>query len=133
MKKTISSSLSFTILMIYSVFAVSDSGNRNVQTKLSELVTKLQKDEELVGFGAMVFHQQKLIAETVSGERKIDSGVALSLTDQWHIGSVTKSVTATMIGRLVETGQLNWQTTVADIFTKEVKSGEIAKSWRRAT
>ena len=133
MNKITTNLLSVAVLMFYSVFAVSESGNRNVQTQLSELVTELQKDEELVGMGAMVFHQQLLIAETVSGERKIDSGVALSLSDQWHIGSVTKSVTATMIGRLVEAGQLNWQTTVADIFTKEVKSGEIAKSWRRAT
>lgn len=38
----------------------------------------------------------------VDGERAIDSHVATSSEDKWHIGSVTKSMTATLVARLVE-------------------------------
>jgi CubicO group peptidase (beta-lactamase class C family) len=36
------------------------------------------------------------------------------MDDRWHIGSCTKSITATMIGVLVEQGTLSWDATVAD-------------------
>ena len=50
------------------------------------------------------------------GERKRGSSVPVSLDDQWHLGSDTKAMTSTVIARLVERGQLKWDTTLGEIF-----------------
>lgn len=51
----------------------------------------------------------------VDGERAIDSRVTASSDDKWHIGSITKSMTATLVARLVEAKAVRWDDTVADL------------------
>jgi CubicO group peptidase (beta-lactamase class C family) len=50
------------------------------------------------------------------GERKRGTDVPVGLDDQWHLGSDGKAMTSTLIARLVERGQLTWDTTLGDIF-----------------
>ena len=68
---------------------------------LADLVTVLRKEHKLVGLAAMVMVDGKVMSSAAEGERKKGSGVPLELSDRWHLGSITKSITATMIGRLV--------------------------------
>ena len=51
----------------------------------------------------------------VDGRRAVNRPVAVEPTDQWHLGSVTKSITATLVARLVEAGALSWHSTIGDI------------------
>lgn len=44
----------------------------------------------------------------VAGERAEGSGVAATTADLWHIGSITKSMTATLVARMVEAGRVRW-------------------------
>src|SRR5262249_44587426 len=53
----------------------------------------------------------------VDGERQIGSGIAARDGDLWHIGSITKSMTATLVARLVEDGALNWEDRVGDVLS----------------
>jgi CubicO group peptidase (beta-lactamase class C family) len=48
----------------------------------------------------------------VSGERELGSGMLVTQVDRWHIGSITKSMTATLVARLVESGRLSWDQTL---------------------
>jgi CubicO group peptidase (beta-lactamase class C family) len=50
------------------------------------------------------------------GVRKRGSEVPVGLDDLWHLGSDTKAMTSTLIARLVERGQLRWDSTLAEIF-----------------
>jgi CubicO group peptidase (beta-lactamase class C family) len=50
------------------------------------------------------------------GVRKRGTEIPVTLTDQWHLGSDTKAMTATLMARLVERGQLKWDTTLAEVF-----------------
>lgn len=50
------------------------------------------------------------------GVRKRGTEIPVTLTDQWHLGSDTKAMTATLIARLVERGRLRWDTTLAEVF-----------------
>lgn len=50
------------------------------------------------------------------GERKQGSGVAVTEHDLWHIGSCTKSMTATLLARYVERGELEWDAPLAPLF-----------------
>lgn len=51
----------------------------------------------------------------VEGRRSADAATAVAPTDQWHIGSDTKSMTATLAARLVEAGRLEWTSTVGQV------------------
>ena len=50
------------------------------------------------------------------GVRKRGTEIPVTLADQWHLGSDTKAMTATLIARLVERGQLKWDVTLAEVF-----------------
>ena len=51
----------------------------------------------------------------VDGLRAADAKTQVALADQWHIGSCTKSMTATLAARLVEAGHIKWEATVGQI------------------
>lgn len=48
------------------------------------------------------------------GEREVGGGVAVTNDDLWHVGSITKSMTATLVARLVESGVVGWDDTVGE-------------------
>jgi CubicO group peptidase (beta-lactamase class C family) len=83
---------------------------------LAGQITELRKENKLVGLAAMVMVDGKVMASAADGERKIHSGVPIELGDRWHLGSNTKSVTATMIARLIESGQMKWTDTIGERF-----------------
>ncbi|KMK67408.1 serine hydrolase [Puniceibacterium sp. IMCC21224] len=49
----------------------------------------------------------------VAGVRARGTDVAISPQDQWHIGSNAKSMTATLVARLVEADVIHWDDTIA--------------------
>jgi CubicO group peptidase (beta-lactamase class C family) len=53
------------------------------------------------------------------GERKRRSGVAVTEQDLWHVGSCGKSMTATLMARLVERGQLEWDAPLTPVFAAQ--------------
>jgi CubicO group peptidase (beta-lactamase class C family) len=96
---------------------------------LAELVTDLRAEHHLVGLAAMVLVDGKLQAAAAQGERKSGSGVPVQIGDFWHIGSITKSITATMIARLVESKKLDWSDTVGQHFP----DATIHEQWKPVT
>jgi len=50
------------------------------------------------------------------GVRKAGNATPVAIDDQFHIGSCTKSMTATLVAMLVEEGRLRWDTTISDVF-----------------
>lgn len=96
---------------------------------LSELVPTLRKENKLVGLAAMVKVDGEVAGSAVDGERKTGSGVKLTIDDQWHLGSITKSITATMIARLVEAGKMDWADTVGASFP----DASIHEDWKPVT
>jgi CubicO group peptidase (beta-lactamase class C family) len=52
----------------------------------------------------------------VVGVRKRSTEVPVTLADLWHLGSDGKAMTSTLIARLVERGQLRWDSTLAGVF-----------------
>src|SRR5262249_36240094 len=97
--------------------------------RLAELVGNLRKENKLGGLAAVVMGDGKVEASADSGERKIHSGVPVEIGDRWHLGSITKSVTATMIARLVESGKMKWTDTVGERF----RDDKIHDDWKPVT
>jgi CubicO group peptidase (beta-lactamase class C family) len=50
------------------------------------------------------------------GVRKRGTEIPVALDDLWHLGSDGKAMTSTLIARLVERGQLKWDSTLTEIF-----------------
>ena len=51
----------------------------------------------------------------IAGERLAGSGIPVSAQDIWHLGSITKSMTATLVARLVELDAVRWDDTVGEV------------------
>lgn len=96
---------------------------------LASLITDLRKETKLVGLAAMVMVDGQVMATSADGERKKGSGVPIELGDRWHLGSVTKSITATMIARLVESGQMQWSESIGERFPE----ASIHEDWKPVT
>ncbi|WP_454715223.1 serine hydrolase domain-containing protein [Caulobacter segnis] len=64
-----------------------------------------------VGFG----YRGRKPTVLADGLRSADAEVAVAPGDAWHIGSDTKSMTATLVARLVEAGRLQWTTTIGEV------------------
>jgi CubicO group peptidase (beta-lactamase class C family) len=120
------------ILAFYSCnsFASETSPKLNIKKILKKVIDEKREAAELVGLGAIVVQDGKVIGLSVSGERKKGSGSLITPSDLWHIGSITKSFTATMMARLIEKGDLSWDTSIKDVFPDDNK---IHSEWNDVT
>ncbi len=87
-----------------------------MDASLAELIAQLRQQKKLVGLAATVIVDGHVVATAADGKRKSGSDVPVQIGDRWHLGSITKSITATMIARLVESGRMQWTETVGARF-----------------
>jgi CubicO group peptidase (beta-lactamase class C family) len=80
--------------------------------------------------GAIV-RSNRVVGIGVVGVRKQGITEPVTLNDKWHHGSLTKSMTATLAGILVDEGRLTWQTKLADVFPVEAAS--MHAQWKTVT
>ena len=110
--------------------AESNTTQADLNQALQKIVSEHRSELGVVGFGAMMMRDGEIIASAVDGEREHGSDVALSVEDKWHVGSITKSFTATLIGRLVEQGVLSWETSIGEVFPEQTS---MDSRWRWVT
>ncbi len=92
---------------------------------------EIRKEHGLPGIAAAAIRHGKVVVNAASGVRKLGSEEAVTTDDQWHLGSCTKSMTATVAGMLVDEGRISWHTTIGDVFP-ELK-GSMNPFWRTVT
>jgi CubicO group peptidase (beta-lactamase class C family) len=83
---------------------------------VSQVLAPVRDEHHLPGLIGAVLIGHRLAAIGTVGIRKIGSPDPLRVTDQVHIGSCTKAMTATVIGMLVEEGKLSWGSTIGEVF-----------------
>lgn len=83
---------------------------------LIAVLEPIRKKHNLPALAAAVVTSQGLEAQAVTGYRRRDCAVPATTNDLWHLGSNTKAMTATLAARLIERGQLSWQTTPVVVF-----------------
>lgn len=74
----------------------------------------------LPALAAAYVYESKKPVIGIYGRRVIDGDEPIQLTDKFHIGSCTKSMTAVLAAMSVESGKLRWESTLAEVF-KDVK------------
>lgn len=77
------------------------------QALLDDRVARLRDDTGLTAVAVAVMLDGELVAAAVSGERRRGGGVPVTIDDRWHIGSITKSMTATLLAVLEDDGRLS--------------------------
>lgn len=84
--------------------------------RITDLLAPIQTKHDLPALGAAVVNQEGLVSVGVVGVRKRGDETPATIDDRFHIGSNTKALTATLLGRLIEEGALRWDTNVGMMF-----------------
>jgi CubicO group peptidase (beta-lactamase class C family) len=85
--------------------------------ELGQLLSTYNESVRAPAWAAAVVKDGKVIAVAGTGVRSKESGAPLDVdTALFHWGSISKSVTATMLAGLVEDGALSWNSTLASVF-----------------
>lgn len=108
----------------------SNKHSQAIRDVSSQLVPVLAQ-HELPGMVAAVLHNDRTVALGAAGIRRRGSPEKIAISDQFHIGSCTKAMTATLCAMLVEEGKLSWQTTLGQVFPELVK--RMAPGYREVT
>lgn len=95
------------------------------------LLEQLRKKHDLPALAAAIISSDKIYALEAVGSRRFDKEIPVTKDDQFHIGSCTKSMTATLIGMLVEAKKLKWNTTLLSLFPEWKDS--MNKAYRNVT
>ena len=84
------------------------------QIDLKEVLAPVVSSNQLPALAAIVFDDQKVIASGAIGVRKFGDPTLVTIEDSFHLGSLTKAMTATLAARIVERGDISWTTTVKE-------------------
>jgi CubicO group peptidase (beta-lactamase class C family) len=96
---------------------------------LTTILENIQRQTGAPALAAAVLQNGALLEAAAVGERALGAGVKVQPDDAFHIGSLSKSVTATMLAKLVEDGVLRFDSTLEQLFA----SANIHPSLRRVT
>ena len=85
-------------------------------TALETFVHESRRAQQLPGLAVVIARSDGQPQVYVSGERRIGKGDPIMPDDRMHLGSLTKAITATVIGALVERGRMTPETTISQVF-----------------
>ncbi len=87
------------------------------QTDVSTDLETIRANRNMPGLSAMVIKQGHILAQGATGVRREGSSTPLLVTDPINLGSLHQvDDCATIAGRLVDRGIINWDTRVRDLF-----------------
>ena len=98
---------------------------------LQDFVHAERRAHQLPGLAAVVVRSDGTPRVYVSGERRIGKGDPIAAADRMHLGSLTKSITATLVGALAEKGVMTLDTAIAQVFPE--LSPKMQPSYRHVT
>jgi CubicO group peptidase (beta-lactamase class C family) len=99
--------------------------------EIGEALEGIRKRDKLPGLIAGHFTLAGEEELGAVGFRRAGSEDALRVEDRMHLGSCTKSMTATIIGMLVDEGELGFETTLGEIFNDDPQVASSA--WKDTT
>lgn len=88
------------------------TGDGNLDDHLEYIV----KSCNVPAIAALIIEKGEIAEKAVSGVRCACSGKAVEIDDHWHLGSITKSMTATLAAMLVEEAVMGFDTTIIEVF-----------------
>lgn len=83
---------------------------------LDDLLEPIRQEHSLPALAAVAIHEGKFAGLGAVGVRKLGDETPATSGDRFHLGSCTKTLTAALMARLIEQGQLDWSSPLADAF-----------------
>jgi CubicO group peptidase (beta-lactamase class C family) len=108
-----------TTLLILVVALVSDGAaadDGREPADIARLLEKIRAKYSVPSLAVAVVFDGKIVATNAVGVRKEGDSEHVTPGDKYHLGSITKSMTATVAAMLVERGKISWSTTVGEVF-----------------
>ena len=117
------------------LWAAKSAGGGAVSESLSadtaQALEVIRKKYDFPALAVVVVKAGKICDRAAVGVRKSGEPTLVTTNDQFHIGSCTKSMTATLAAMFIEEGKLRWNTTIAEAFP-ELK-GKMDKRYETVT
>jgi len=83
---------------------------------LNSLLEPILKKYDMPALAGAIVTSKGLVAVGAVGVRKYGTKSPVTVDDQFHLGSDTKAMTATMLATFVEERKLSWDTTLEQVF-----------------
>jgi len=96
---------------------------------LSEELRGLVQETKVPALACAVIVDGEIAALGAAGIRRLGSPEEVTIEDKWHLGSCTKTWTATLAALLVDEGVIRWDSTVSEV----LKGIRIHEGFRQAT
>ena len=84
--------------------------------RMAEILEWARSSQNVPAIAAIVIRRGQVVEKGAVGLRSAEASVRVTADDQWHIGSITKSMTATLAAILVEDGLITWNTRPIDVW-----------------
>lgn len=97
----------------------------------AQTLEAIRKKHNLPALAVAVVKDGRICDRAAVGVRKLGDPAPVTTNDVFHIGSCTKSMTATLAAMLIEEGKLRWDSTIAEVFP-ELKHN-MAKQYESVT
>ncbi len=81
--------------------------------EVAALLEPIRAKHKLPALAAAIVNPEGVVVAGAVGRRVAEVGPPVSIDDQFHLGSDTKAMTATLLATFVEEGKLSWETTLA--------------------
>lgn len=91
----------------------------------------LRQQHKLPALAVVVVKDGKICERAATGLRKLGDPTPVTINDKFHIGSCTKSMTATLAAMFIEQGKLRWDTRIAEVFPEW--KGKMDKQYEAVT
>ena len=98
---------------------------------LDDALAPLVERFDVPALGVAVIESGELVARGVAGVRVRGGDTAVTADDLWHLGSCTKAMTATLVARLVDRGELSFEAALPELFPH--LADEMHAAWRDVT
>ena len=100
---------------------------------VSDLLAPIIEKNKVPGLVAVLIEGDTIKMHGVTGIRTRGSDAKVTINDQFHLGSCTKAMTATLCAMLVEDGTLRWDSTIGEVFPDEVAAEGVDPAWKDVT
>ncbi|MDB6034209.1 MAG: Beta-lactamase [Verrucomicrobiales bacterium] len=98
---------------------------------ISQMLETIRVKHKFPALAVAVVVDGKIVMTNAVGLRKLGGTEAVTVNDKFHLGSVTKSMTATVAAMLVEQGKISWTTTIGESFPE--LGGKLHPDYRGVT
>jgi CubicO group peptidase (beta-lactamase class C family) len=88
----------------------------SIAKSVAEVLAPIRQRTGVPALAGAIVTSDGVQASGVAGVRKLGTDVAATIEDDWHLGSDTKAMTATLIGLLIDDGKLKFESTIAEVF-----------------